>query len=207
MIIKCCGLNPTRDVQVCLDLKVNFLGFVFYEKSPRNIKISDLDVLKSYNKKNSLFTAVTVNANNDMIDQINLKNIQCVQLHGSETNERIKEIKKRSKLKVIKTIQVKDEADIKLYKKYSDADYILHDTPSMEGSIEFPVDLIHKLPKGENFALAGSISENTIENIAKLGVKFCDLSSKLETKLGIKDHKKIKKFIDKVKQINENTSF
>ena len=206
MIIKCCGLNPSRDVQVCLDLKVNFLGFIFYEKSPRNIKISDLDVLKNYNRKNSLFTAVTVNASNDLIDQIILKNIQCIQLHGSETNQRIKEIKQRSKLKVIKTIQVKDEADIGLYKKYSDADYILHDTPSMEGSIEFPGDLIHKLPKGENFALAGSISESTIVNIAKLGVKFCDLSSKLETKLGIKDHKKIKKFMDKVKQINENTS-
>ena len=207
MIIKCCGLNPSRDVQVCLDLKVNFLGFIFYEKSPRNIKISDLDVLKNYNRKNSLFTAVTVNANNDLIDQIILKNIQCIQLHGSETNQRIKEIKKRSKLKVIKTIQVKDEADIGLYKKYSDADYILHDTPSMEGSIKFPTDLIHKLPKEENFAVAGSISESTIDNIAKLGVKFCDLSSKLETKLGIKDHKKIKKFMDKVKQINENTSF
>ena len=143
----------------------------------------------------------------DTYDQIIFKNIQCIQLHGSETNQRIKEIKQRSKLKVIKTIQVKDEADIGLYKKYSDADYILHDTPSMEGSIEFPADLIHKLPKGENFALAGSISESTIDNIAKLGVKFCDLSSKLETKLGIKDHKKIKKFMDKVKQINENTSF
>lgn len=207
MIIKCCGLNPSRDVQVCLDLKVNFLGFIFYEKSPRNIKISDLDVLKNYNRKNSLFTAVTVNASNDLIDQIIFKNIQCIQLHGSETNQRIKEIKQRSKLQVIKTIQVKDESDIGLYKKYSDADYILHDTPSMEGSIEFPADLIHKLPKGENFALAGSISESTIDNIAKLGVKFCDLSSKLETKLGIKDHKKIKKFMDKVKQINENTSF
>ena len=207
MIIKCCGLNPSRDVQVCLDLKVNFLGFIFYEKSPRNIKISDLNVLKNYNRKNSLFTAVTVNASNELIDQIVFKNIQCIQLHGSETNQRIKEIKQRSKLKVIKTIQVKDELDIGLYKKYSDADYILHDTPSMEGSIEFPVDLIHKLPKEENFALAGSISESTIDNIAKLGVKFCDLSSKLETKLGIKDHKKIKKFMDKVKKINENTSF
>ena len=206
MIIKCCGLNPSRDVQVCLDLKVNFLGFIFYEKSPRNIKISDLDVLKNYNRKNSLFTAVTVNASNDLIDQIIFKNIQCIQLHGSETNQRIKEIKQRSKLKVIKTIQVKDEADIGLYKKYSDADYILHDTPSMEGSIEFPTDLIHKLPKGENFAVAGSISESTIDNIAKLGVKFCDLSSKLETKLGIKDHKKIKKFMGKVEKINENTS-
>ena len=45
--------------------KVNFLGFIFYEKSPRNIKISDLDILKSYNRK-TLFTAVTVNANNDL---------------------------------------------------------------------------------------------------------------------------------------------
>ena len=141
-----------------------------------------------------------------MIDKIKLKNIQCIQLHGSETNERIKEIKQRSKLKVIKTIQVKNETDISLYKKYNDADYILHDTPSMESSIEFPTNLIHKLPKGENFALAGSISESTIDNIAKLGVKFCDLSSKLEAKLGIKDHKKIKKFMEKVKKINENTS-
>ena len=129
-----------------------------------------------------------------------MKNIQCIQLHGSETNERIKEIKQRSKLKVIKTIQVKNEMDIGLYKKYSNADYILHDTPSMEGSIVFPEKLIHKLPKGENFALAGSISERTIDNIAKLGISSCDLSSKLETKLGIKDHNKIKKFMDKVKK-------
>ena len=77
----------------------------------------------------------------------------------------------------------------------------------MEGSIEFPVDLIHKLPKGENFALAGSISESTIDNIAKLGVKFCDLSSKLESKLGYKDPKKIVNFMKKIKEINENTSF
>ena len=207
MIIKCCGLNPSRDVQVCLDLKVNFLGFIFYEKSPRNIKISDLDVLKNYNRKNSLFTAVTVNASNDMIDQIKSKNIQCIQLHGSETNERIKEIKQRSKLKVIKTIQVKNETDISLYEKYIDADYILHDTPSMERSIEFPVDLIRKIPKAKNFALAGSISEDNIVSIAKLGVKFCDLSSKLESKLGIKDHTKIKNLMNKVKQINENASF
>ena len=53
--------------------KSKFSGFIFYEKSPRNIKISDLDVLKNYNRKNSLFTAVTVNANNDMIDKIKLK--------------------------------------------------------------------------------------------------------------------------------------
>ena len=204
MIIKCCGLNPTRDVQVCLDLKVDFLGFIFYEKSPRNIKISDLDILNNYNRKSALFTAVTVDADNQMIDQISSKNIQCLQLHGSETNERIEEIKNRSKLKIIKTIQVKNENDIIKYKKYINADYILFDTPSMEKSIEFPSNLIQKLPIGKNFALAGSVSEQNIENIAKLGIKWCDLSSKLESKLGYKDHTKIKKFMNKVRSLNEN---
>ena len=207
MIIKCCGLNPTRDVQVCLDLKVDFLGFIFYEKSPRNIKISDLDILNNYNRKNALFTAVTVDADNQMIDQISSKNIQCLQLHGSETNERIEEIKNRSKLKIIKTIQVRNENDIIKYKKYINADYILFDTPSMEKSIEFPSNLIQKLPIGKNFGLAGSVSEQNIENIAKLGIKWCDLSSKLESKLGYKDHTKIKKFMNKVRLLNENTSF
>ena len=73
----------------------------------------------------------------------------------------------------------------------------------MEGSIEFPADLIHKLPKGENFALAGSISEDNIESIAKLGVNFCDLSSSLEsdTQIGYKDHQKIRKFIEKTNEL------
>ena len=69
-------------------------------------------------------------------------------------------------------------------------------------SIKFPEELILKLPKGERYALAGSISLENIENIKKLGVNFCDLSSNLEsdTQIGYKDHQKIKKF---VKKINE----
>jgi phosphoribosylanthranilate isomerase len=73
----------------------------------------------------------------------------------------------------------------------------------MEKSIEFPKYLISKLPKGERYALAGSISENNIENIKNLGVTFCDLSSNLETDadIGYKDHKKIKKFIKKINEL------
>ena len=55
MKIKICGLNPTRDVQLCIDLKVNYLGFVFYEKSPRNINLSDIKVLSKYKKKKYRF--------------------------------------------------------------------------------------------------------------------------------------------------------
>ena len=41
MRVKICGLNPIRDVQLCIDQKVDFLGFVFYKKSPRNISLTD----------------------------------------------------------------------------------------------------------------------------------------------------------------------
>ncbi len=202
MKIKVCGLHPVRDVQLCIDLGVNFLGFVFYKKSPRNLCLEDVKKLKKYDKANSFFTAVTVDPSDEFIKNIILKNFDYIQLHGSETNERVEEIKSMG-LKIIKAIKIKGESDIELYKKYDNADIILFDTPGMEKSLEFPKNLISKLPKGERYALAGSISQNNIENIAKLGVNFCDLSSSLEldTQIGYKDHSKIKKFIEKVNEL------
>ena len=102
--------------------------------------------------------------------------------------------------KIIKAIKVIEEKDIENYKKFIDSDVILFDTPGMEKSIKFPKKLINKLPKGPKYALAGSISEDNIENIYKLGVNFFDLSSSLESQLGFKDHLKIRNF---VKKINE----
>tara|TARA_B100001248_G_scaffold60669_1_gene41737 strand:- start:566 stop:1180 length:615 start_codon:yes stop_codon:yes gene_type:complete len=202
MKVKICGLNPARDVQLCIDLGVNLLGFVFYDKSPRHINFDDIQILKKYNKKNSSFVAVTVDPDDDFIKNQVIGNFDYIQLHGSETNERVKEIKSMG-LKIIKTVKIKVEADIEYYKKFENADIILFDTPGMERSIQFPENLISKLPKGEKYALAGSISENNLENIANLGVNFCDLSSSLElnTQIGYKDHQKIKKFIKKLNEI------
>ena len=202
MRVKICGLQPARDVQICIDLGVSFLGFVFYAKSPRNLNIEEVKKLKKYNKRNSSFVAVTVNPNNEFIKKVVLGNFDYIQLHGSETSERVKEIKSMG-IKIIKTVKIKDETDIQNYKKYEEADIILFDTPGMEKSIEFPKNLIFKLPKGERFALAGSISKNNIENLTKLGVTFCDLSSGLEsdTKIGYKDHQKIREFINKVNEL------
>ncbi len=202
MKIKVCGLHPIRDVQLCIDLKINFLGFVFYKKSPRNLNIDDIDVLKTYNKLNSSFVAVSVNPSDEFIQNVVLGNFDYIQLHGSETQARVAEIKAMG-LKVIKAIKVNGESDIKNYEKYSNADIILFDTPGMEKSIKFPKNLISKLPSGNKYALAGSISQNNIENIVKLGVSFFDLSSSLEsdTKIGYKDHQKIREFIEKVNEL------
>ena len=202
MKVKICGLNPARDVQICIDLGVSFLGFVFYKKSPRNINLTDVKKLEKYDKRNSSFVAVTVNPSDEFIKNIILKNFEYIQLHGSETNERIKEIKSMG-VKIIKTVKISKESEIQNYKIYKDADIILFDTPGMERSIEFPKDLIFKLPKGERYALAGSVSIDNIENIKKLGVTFCDLSSNLELdkQIGYKDHQKINKFIKKVNEL------
>ena len=200
MIIKICGLNPIRDVQLCIDYKVDYLGFVFYEKSPRNINLTDIKILSRYNKKNSSFVAVTVNSSDEFIKKNILGNFDFIQLHGSENKDRVADIKNMG-LKVIKTIKVKEEQDIDKYKEFDNADIILFDTPSMEKSLEFPKSLITKLPFGAKYALAGSISEKNLEYISKLGVNFFDLSSSLESQLGFKDHLKIKNFIKKINEI------
>ena len=202
MKIKICGLNPVRDVQLCIDLRINYLGFVFYEKSPRNINTSDIKILSAYDKKNSAYVAVTVNPSDEFIKKNLMGTFDYIQLHGSETKERVNEIKNIG-FKVIKAIKVKEEQDIQKFREFETVDVILFDTPGMEKSFEFPKDLISKLPKGERYALAGSISENNIENIKNLGVTFCDLSSNLETDadIGYKDHKKIKKFIKKINEL------
>ena len=200
MKVKICGLNITRDVQLCIDLKVNFLGFVFYKKSPRNVNIKDINILSTYNKKDSSFVAVTVNPTDNFIKENLLGNFDYIQLHGSESNDRVSEIKKMG-FKIIKAIKIKEEKDIDKYKEFTNADKILFDTPGMEKSLEFPKNLITKLPQGQNYALAGSVSEDNLQNFYKLGVNFFDLSSSLESQLGYKDHLKIKSFMIKINEL------
>jgi phosphoribosylanthranilate isomerase len=200
MKVKICGLNPVRDVQLCIDLKINYLGFVFYQNSPRNLNLADIKILSRYDKKDSAFVAVTVNPSNDFIKKSLVGNFDYIQLHGSETKERVMEIKNMG-FKIIKAIKIKVEQDIDKHKNYDKADIILFDTPGMEKSLKFPKNLITKLPVGEKYALAGSISEDNVENISKLGVNFFDLSSSLESQLGYKDHHKIKSFINKINEL------
>tara|TARA_Y100000768_G_scaffold251119_1_gene190765 strand:+ start:1807 stop:2436 length:630 start_codon:yes stop_codon:yes gene_type:complete len=207
MKIKICGLNPARDVQICIDHNVDYLGFVFYKQSPRNIDLKEINMLKNYNRKSSLYVSVCVNPTNEFIKENILDNFDYIQLHGSETSERVKEIKNMG-IKVIKAIKVKELKDTALYKDYENtADLILFDSTSMEKSKSIPKDLLSKLPNGEKFGLAGAINSENIIEYSQLGFNFLDLSSGLEKEnlKGYKDHNKIKDFIKRVNEINENT--
>ena len=103
--------------------------------------IKDIDILNKYNKKNSSFVAVTVNPTDYFIKENLLGNFEYIQLHGSETNERVSEIKNMG-FKIIKAIKVKEKKTIDKYKEFTSADIILFDTPGMEKSLEFPKNLI-----------------------------------------------------------------
>ena len=203
MKVKICGLNPIRDVQLCIDLKVDYLGFVFYSKSPRNVDLKEIIALKNYNPRSSLNVSVCVNPTDAFIKENILGNFDYIQLHGSETSERIKEINKMG-IKVIKAIKVKEQKDVALYKNYEDvADLILFDSTSMEKSQSIPKDLLHKLPRGEKFGLAGSINLENVQEYYQLGLSFLDLSSGLEREnlKGYKDHLKIKNFMNKINEL------
>ena len=154
-------------------------------------------------KKNSSYVAVCVNPVDNFIKKNILGNFDYIQLHGSETKERVNEIRKMG-IKVIKAIKVKDDKDIASYKDFKNiADLILFDSTSMEKSQSIPRDLLSKLPKGEKFGLAGAINSENVLEYSQLGFNFLDLSSGLEKEnlKGYKDHLKIKKFIDKVNEL------
>ena len=203
MKIKICGLSPTRDVKTCIDLNVHFLGFVFFDKSPRNIGLNEINILKKYNPKSSVYVSVCVNPSNTFIQENILGNFEYIQLHGSETVKRVNEIKKMG-IKVIKAIKVNEQKDIALYKNYEDiADLILFDSISMEKSQSIPKELLQKLPRGEKFGLAGAINLENIREYSQLGFSLLDLSSGLEREnlKGYKDHLKIKNFMNKINEL------
>ena len=203
MKIKICGLNPARDVQICIDQNVFMLGFVFYKQSPRNIDLKEINKLKNYNRKSSLYVSVCVNPTNEFIKENILGSFDYIQLHGSETSERVKEINSMG-IKVIKAIKIKNQKDVDLYKNYENiADLILFDSTSMEKSQSIPKNLLSKIPKGEKFGLAGAINLENIKEYSQLGFNFLDLSSGLEREnlKGYKDHLKIKSFMNKINEL------
>ena len=163
MKIKICGLNPIKDVQICINHKVNYLGFVFYEKSPRNVNLKDIKALSKYDKKNSAFVAVTVNPSDQFIKENLLGNFEYIQLHGSETRQRTNEIKNMG-FKVIKTVKVKEEKDIEMYKKFIDSNIISIDEISENVCIT-RISMFESRPSALLKCLVATVSQSMHEQI------------------------------------------
>ncbi len=207
MIIKICGIQKKETLLCCEKNNVDFFGMIFYSKSPRNISIKDARILQERSENlNINGVGVFVNKNINEIDEI-IKTIKLrfVQLHGSEDETYIKNLKK-NKVKIIKSISISNKSDLKNIYNYKSADYFLFDYKPKENELpggnskSFDWNILKNLETNKPWFLSGGINTNNIKQIlGDINPFGVDLSSGVEKELGIKDNHIINNFIGKIK--------
>lgn len=181
-------------------LPINFMGMIFYDKSPRfadGLTFDDVSVLPSYIQRVGVF----VNADIDFImEKVNKYNLDLVQLHGSESADLCKELDKT--IPVIKVFNVSDISDFDQTKAYEDAcSYFLFDTKTSQhggSGLKFDWQILDAYTGKRDFFLSGGIAPDDTESIKRIQhPKFCgiDLNSKFETEPGLKDITRLQQFI------------
>ena len=197
--LKICGINSEKIIQTIIQNGgCQYLGFVFYSASPRNLTIEQSGKLTSIVPKHIKKVAVLVKPESSFVEKI--KN-QFDYLQVYETSpSKVKELKLISNKKIIQAIKVKKEEDINLYKQYVGiADEFLFDSSAMEKSSVFNWSYLKNIEIREWF-LAGGIDINNLEKALKISKKI-DISSSLEDNPGKKSSKKISDFLLKIKKL------
>jgi len=197
--LKICGINSENIIQTIIQNGgCQYLGFVFYPPSPRNLTIEQSERLTSIVPKHIKKVAVLVKPENSFVEKI--KN-QFDYLQVYETSpSKVKELKLNSNKKIIQAIKVKKEEDINLYKQYIGvADEFLFDSSAMEKSSVFDWSYLKNIEISGWF-LAGGININNLEKASKISKKI-DISSSLEDNPGVKSSKKVSDFLLKVKKL------
>ncbi|WP_296794485.1 phosphoribosylanthranilate isomerase [uncultured Methanobrevibacter sp.] len=195
--IKICGLKRLEDIEIVNKYKPDYIGFVFAD-SKRKVTHDLAGKMKK--KLDSSIQSVGVFVDADIEEILKLYDdgtIDIVQLHGSESEEYIKNLKQKSnyQLKIINAIEMSDEKDLL---EYDDtlADYLLLDSGKGSGKT-FDWRLIRKDLKKEFFLAGGLNVDNIALAIEEFSPYAIDLSSSLETN-GYKDEMKIKEVMEAI---------
>jgi phosphoribosylanthranilate isomerase len=203
--VKICGLATVDDVRACADAGANYMGLVFFEKSPRNITLPAARDLALAAPLGLAKVALVVNPSDAELDAITgTVPLDMLQLHGRETPERVAEVKARYGLPVMKAVGIADEDDLpKLESYFGVADQILVDAKPPKGG-ELPggngLSFDWRLIVGRRWPcpwmLAGGLTpENVAEAVKMTGTKQVDVSSGVEDAPGQKNAKLIRKFV------------
>ena len=197
--VKICGMTDAATIQTAIDHKVDYLGFVFYPKSPRNLTPKQATLLTKNIPSHINKVAVIVNETDQFIEYIK-NDFDTFQLHGDEDSNRIKELKKKYNKKIIKAIKVTDENSAKKFQQFEDeVDMFLFDSPAMEKSAKFNWQILQNLKITKPYLIAGSINIDNVDEVLKYNPYGIDVSGGVEKNRGVKCGDKIIKFLDKVK--------
>lgn len=206
--LKVCGLTRLDQIHELISMKVDFLGFIFYEKSSRyvlnHLNLKDISEINHSGK-----VGVFVNESLKKILEISQKaNLNFIQLHGDEDENFISELRKKlnNEIEIIKVIRIGSrtmEVECKMQQtinqQLSTSNYLLFDTDSKAfggTGKQFDWQILNDIEIPLPYFLSGGISEENINDINILNQKpfALDINSKFEIESGVKDLNKIKEF-------------
>ena len=203
---KICGLSTPETAAAAVEAGAAFVGFVFFDKSPRNVSVEQAMALALAIPPGVVKVALTVNASDALLTKLTEKvALDMLQLHGNESLERVADVQARFRLPVMKALGVADESDLLAVEAYAAvADQILIDAKPPKDSV-LPggngLAFDWRLMAGQRFAcpwmLAGGLTqENVAEAISLTGARQVDVSSGVESSPGVKDIAAISAFIE-----------
>jgi len=203
--VKICGLSSPETIAAAVAAGAGYVGFVFFPKSPRYVTIPQAAALAAEVPPGICKVALTVNADDATLDAILADvPIDMLQLHGSETPDRVAEVKARYGLPVMKAVGVADADDLAVLDSYLRvADQLLVDTKPPKNAdlpggngLSFDWRLIAGRRWPVPWMLAGGLTaDNVAQAIHVTGTRQVDLSSAVESAPGVKDPRLIRRFI------------
>ena len=195
--IKLCGLFRACDIEAANELRPEYIGFVFAQKSRRYVSAEKAAELKRLLHPDIKAVGVFVNESlQNVADMLKNGVIDLAQLHGNEDDEYIKKLRTLADKPIIKAFRIKYEQDI-TKANASTADYVLLDSGAGTGTV-FDWNLIAKIDRP--YFLAGGLdTENVSEAVKKLKPFAVDVSSGIETN-GLKDKTKMAAFVAAVRK-------
>ena len=197
--LKICGINSESIIHTIVENGgCQYLGFVFYPPSPRNLTIEKARKLTAIVPKHIKKVAVLVKPDNNFVEKIK-DQFDYFQVYET-TPAKVKELKLISKKKIIQAIRIKKKEDVYFYKKYVGvADEFLFDSSGLEKSLSFNWNYIKDI-EIKGWFLAGGININNLD-IAKNITQKIDISSGLEDNPGEKSTQKVIDFLEKIQKI------
>ena len=201
---KICGVSDSKTLNYLVNHNhpPQFVGFIVnYPKSNRYVDKKKLKELLKINKKKSLYVAVLVNPDQNILEEIKDLPFDYYQLYNCDPNK-IQSIKNKYNKKIITALTIEKAEDVKEHKLFKDTtDIYLFDSKGYEKSMSFNHSLIENIMFEKEVMLAGNIQINdNLENFKKIA-DIIDISGGLETS-GLKDISKIEIFLNKIKSLN-----
>jgi phosphoribosylanthranilate isomerase len=205
--VKICGVRTPAIVNTAAEAGADYVGLVLFPGSPRYVEVEEARVLAAIAKGKVGSVAVLVDADDALIDQV-VERVRpdLLQLHGSETPDRVAAIRARTGLPVMKAVAIESAADVTEARAYAaSADRILFDAKASQGAAlpggnGVAFDWLTLKGVAAPFALSGGLTPDTVgEAIRITGAALVDVSSGVERAPGDKDAELVRRFIQAAK--------